>query len=119
MFGSRNKRIKILVKRNQPGFIVLPHSYIRKHQRGIDGIVQQCHATESLLHHTPFIDHAVYLLTALVLIDIDHQLMTACTGLPVYGAIIVSLYILFDLFKLSLMSSPTNTLDTEFGQVIR
>ena len=116
--GSRDKSIEVFIKGHQSGFVFFPHGNIRKHQRSINRIIQQSHPTKSLLHHPSFIYHIVNLLRTFILIYIHHKLMPACTRFPVNRTIIVSLYILFDLFKLRMMSHPANTLYSQLGQII-
>ena len=118
LFGSGDKRIEALAEGCQPGFVFLLHRHERKHQRSIDGIIEQRHAPESLLHHPSLIYHIVYLLRTFVLIDVHHQLVAARAGFPVDSAVVISLHIIFYLFELRVMPHPAYALDAKLRKIV-
>lgn len=62
----------------QTCLVCLAYGYVGEHQRGVDGIVEERHAVERLLHGASLVDDRHYLLRSLVLVYIDHELMAAC-----------------------------------------
>ena len=95
--------------------VFLAHRHIRKHQRGVDGIIQISHPPESLLHHPTLVDDAEHLLRTLVLIHVHHQTGGAGGDLPVDEPEIITRHIIPDLFKLGMIAHTANLLDAEFG----
>ena len=116
--GGGDKCIKVLIKRYQSGFILLPHDNVRKNQGGINSIVQQGHPAKCLLHNPPLVYHVIDLLGTLVLIDIYHKFVPPGACFPVYRAVIVAFHILLYLFELRMMPHPADTFDAQFRQVV-
>ena len=116
--GGGDKCIKVLIKRYQSGFILLPHDNVRKNQGGINSIVQQGHPAKCLLHNPPLVYHVIDLLGTLVLIDIYHKFVPPGACFPVYRAVIVAFHILLYLFELRMMPHPADTFDEHFDTFI-
>ena len=116
--GGGKELVEVLVEGDEPSFVFLAHSDVAEHERRVDGIVEQGHAVEGLLHHPALVDEVEDLLRALVGVDVDHELVAPGAGLPVDGAVLVALHIVFDLLKLGVVAGTADALDAQLGEVV-
>ena len=63
-------------------------------------MVEQRHPIERLLHEPPLVDDGEYLLRPLVLVTVDHEVVSPRRGLPVDGAVVIALHIVPHLLEL-------------------
>ena len=110
---------------NKPGLIVLEQGDIADDQRGVDGIIQQTQALEGHAHHPAFINQAIHLLGALVLVVIHGQRVggaksggAAGSSLPVDAARVVAGYVRSNLVELQALAHTPDTLHAHFREAV-
>lgn len=108
----------MVAERYNTCLVFLPHRDIRKHQRGIDGIIKVGHTPESLLHHPTLINDIENLLRTLVLIYIHHQSGSAGCGSPVDQPEIIARNVILDLFEFRMIAHLPYFLDTHFRKIV-
>ena len=107
-----------MVEGDQPCLVLPADCHVGQHQGGIDGIVEEHHAAEGLLHHAPLVDEAVDLLRTFVAVDVHHELVAAGGGFPVDGAVVVAGDVLADVFELRLVPHAADTLLSLLDQAV-
>ena len=113
-----NERVELVAEGAKTRLVLLVHGDIREYERGIDGIVEEGHPMECMLHDTSFVDDVEHLLRPLVLIDIHHEMTAPRRSLPVDGAEVVACHIVLDLLELGVVADTTNAFDAQFCQSV-
>ena len=110
--------VKTVGKGEQSGTVFLAHGNVAESQRGVDGVVEERHALESLLHDTALVDNGKHLLGAFVLIDVHHRAAEACGSPPVDGTVVVAAQVVADVLEVRVVTDTAYALDARLLQVL-
>ena len=113
-----HETVELLGEGDETGVVHLADGDERQGQGGVDAVVEQRHALESLLHDAAFVDDAIDALRAFVLVDVDHQVVSACGGFPVDGAEVGARRVFLDVLELRLVAHAAYALGTRLGEVV-
>ena len=118
LVGGTDKGVEAVAEGDQSGFVFLADGDVGEYQGGIDGIVEQRHAREGLLHHAPLVDNAVDGLRAFLLILVHHELVPTGRGSPVNGAVVVAGDVVLDLLEVGVVAYAAYALQSHLVQVV-
>ena len=110
--------VEMLLEGDEPGVVGLAHGHIGERQCGVDAVVEERHAAESLLHDASLVDDGVDALRAFVLIDVHHELVSPRRSLPVDGAEVVAGDVFLNVFELGMVAWTAYALRSRLGEIV-
>ena len=113
----RQKGVELVGEGYESSLILLLHGNVRECQSRVYGIFEKRHLVETLLHHSAFVDDAVDVLRAFLLIYVHFQLGSSGTRLPVYVAVFIADDVVLNLLKLGINAHAPYFLYSVFAKI--